>query len=232
MILTVKYYNMSIISDLAPADKAKKLEKIAELLEESLDFDDKYESKFLLNQLKAKMKKSFGDCQGYERIVENLYNKIQRYFEEIKTLNEKNRMLEKEIEEIKVRFSIKIQEKQAKFEEKSRSSKENIDLLLRDLNCKSVSIISQKLYNECERYKYKTKTKYEKKISQIVNDYEKQLQRKENDHQTELKTLQAYNSAKLKRAIEATEKILKPPLSHLTTALQTNNSKYILNSIL
>ncbi|OMJ72867.1 hypothetical protein SteCoe_28582 [Stentor coeruleus] len=223
---------MSNTSDLAPTDKAKNLEKLTILLENSLEKDEKNESKNLLSQLRTKIKEIFVDCQGYEKISEKMNNKIQELLEKIKELNEKNRMLEEEIQEIKVKFSIKIQEKQAKFEEKSRNSKENIDLLLRDLNCKSVLVISQKLHYECERYKHKTKSKCEKKISQIVNDYEKQLQRKENDHQTELKNLQSYNSAKLKRAIEATEKILKPPLNNLTTALQTSNSKNILNSIL
>jgi hypothetical protein len=145
----------------------------------------------------------------YEDLIESLYKKIKCLNEEISSLSKENLDLNDKLIKDKLNYDLKLQKNQEKNEIKTKYKSDNIDFLLKDLNCKSVAIIAEKLHKEYENRKVKLKLRTEKEIKACKTHYEHLLQQKENQHQDLISSLKSYNSLKIQRLEKTTEMLFE-----------------------
>ena len=153
---------------------------------------------FVINSYRNKINILHDSQLNYESAIENLYQKLESLNEDNLELKNKNQQLQDEIVNLKLDSILKLQKVQVRNEIKAKKNMENLDFLLKDMNCKTVSAITEKLYCDYEIAKKQLKQKYEEKISISRKKLEKELNRKENKHKELINQLKIYHSTQLK----------------------------------
>ena len=175
---------------------------------------------FRLSQYKLQIDELHRSELGYECLIESLYKKIAEANDEITDLRFDNQRLRDENVNIKLSYSLKLQKRQEDNELKVKKKLEDIDLLLKDLNCKTVRTISEKLYNDIEIYKNHLKIKYEKDLNSLKTSLENRALQKEKESEELAIKLRNHFSNHIKIIKSISEVLLEKQLNSTTSMLK------------
>ena len=143
------------------------------LWQNSSESVSKNDLNFILNQYQRKTEEMHTSQLNYEKLIESLYARISNLTSDLSLLSIENQTLQEEKKNLKTEYSISLQTIQEKNELKAKSHKENLDLLLKDMNNKTVFAIAEKYNYDYEAWKHKCKQEFDHELESAKNLFEK-----------------------------------------------------------
>lgn len=172
------------------------------------------ETNFTINQYKGKVEVLLNSLERYENLIEGLYGQIRNASEQIADLQVENQKLRGEIVSNKLGYVLKLQRKQEANEIKAKKKTQDLDFLLKDLNSKTVSLVSEKLHHDFEVCMQKQKVLMESKLNSFKSEFAKALTKLENQHESTLFSLKQAHSRQISSLLHTVKAFQRPFAFH------------------